>query len=131
MSPSRTKAIECNGIEWTKSEEEKEKALAELYTQHVAAIVAAYKVIKWDDETRWRGKNHLNNLIRKHDLETLLRAVRNYGVARAGEDPKFCRGLGNFFGRDKDWVAYAAQDWELKTSGPPCEIKEYDPSDYE
>ena len=97
--------------------------------QDVAAIMAVYREIKWRDITRCRGKQHLERLLKKHPFQMLMRAARNYAIEMAGEEQQFCRGIGNFFGRDADWQGYAARDWEAPESQSPedtAEQKAYD-----
>jgi hypothetical protein len=55
------------------------------------------------DSSRGRAKRHLAALLKKHSAADLLTAVKNYGIASDGTEPKFRRNSGNFFGRDGDF----------------------------
>ena len=77
-------------------------------------ILSAYAHIKPAalDRTRSRAKKHLLKLLKKHGVDDLFRAVKNYGAETQGTEPTYRRGAGNFFGKDRDWEHYAAEDWK-------------------
>ena len=87
--------------------------------EDVTEVVNSYRSIKRSDTTRNRGKQHIEKLLAKHSKYDLLESIQNYGQECEEVEEKFRRGIGNFFGKDKDFESYLPKNYQPPADPEP------------
>jgi hypothetical protein len=105
-----------------KSIKEKNKEV-NVFDGFISEILEEYLDVKPDqfDKSRSRAKRHLQRLLKTYQCDDLKTAIENYRLECevAKTDYTYRRGIGNFFGKDRDFESYLPGAYEPPVVSDP------------
>ncbi len=115
-----TNAVDSEEVKTGIIEDQKPKV--EVDPEDVEEIANLYsRNVKRVDSTRNRGKGHLKKLLTKHSKYDLLESIQNYSLECEETEEKFRRGIGNFFGKERDYEGYLPKNYQSPAEPEPEE----------